>query len=737
MEPRYAEKKEPIDIALCICLLGFGGCGQKEGLSDSESVTFPEYQEDSLVFRLPGEHCPFTLLGASDTHFYYYHRWTEESEGEYSDQIAFYRQALEKGSEPACMDLSAEDMLLRSACIFTDSAGEDIVYLLFGEEKDGELRYSIAGYDTDGGLLEKIALQDTAVAGDYPKAFLRLQDGGFAVITSKYCLVTDAHGETLFSLPCPGTEFRGLVELPGEKVGVSYAERDARDVSLAIVDRDGETMSQGTVITGDGNRLCRNGETVVYADEGAICQYDPATGIAYRAVSLEGRNIDIHQIADIHVSGNAFHLLGYSTDMAAVKYITYQEGSEEETPQQQQDPEKYDAYGRRYLYLYDFTGEWPTDATNPIDAFNEQSDSYQVVLKDYQYGDAYGYDVAKIVASGDYPDLIFSSYNSLIASFREKGVLEDIAPYIEHSENLSLEDMSQHIVAAYTDQGKIFALPNQYRLGAFWGDREQMGQAGWTVDAFLDWLSEDPNAGQPLFSTPKAIYDACIPAVLETCIDRQSGKASFESDAFRSFITKLKALERKESVSRDELVQMLAEMEGSPYCLYDGVTLSTIAREEKDLGRELAIKGYPSADGEPLAYIKSPALSILSTSEDKEGAYEFLEFYLLYMNDSVVQAMDKGVSGLWIIDEYVERNIEALLQADENMGAMCTYSERQIDEVLNTIPYAVLKDYSQTDLEELIWEDLESLLTDHKDADTVCGIIQSKVQLYLDEHGDD
>ena len=27
------------------------------------------------------------------------------------------------------------------------------------------------------------------------------------------------------------------------------------------------------------------------------------------------------------------------------------------------------------------------------------------------------------------------------------------------------------------------------------------------------------------------------------------------------------------------------------------------------------------------------------------------------------EGMDKGVSGLWIMDEYVERNIEALLQA--------------------------------------------------------------------------
>lgn len=719
---------------LCILMLALAGCGRETNAE--ESGEFPEYYENSLVFRLPGEHYPFTLMGASDTHFYYYHSETVGSGEEYAENIFFYRQALARGSEPVNMKLPSENLLLRSSCIFTDSEGEDSVYLLLGEEKGGKLSYFLAGFDTGGTLLEEVALQDTGVAGDYPEAFLKLRDGSFAVITKKYFFVADAGGETLFSLPCPGAEFRGLVEISEEKIGVSYAEKDARNVSLAIVDRSAKAMSGGTPITGDGSHLCLGQGIIVYVDEAAICQYDLTAAATSRVVELKGRNIDIHQIVDMRTSGDAFHLFGYSTDVSAAKYITYTAGAGEESAAGEEgplpDPEKYDAYGRRYIYLYDFSGNWPTDSTNPIDAFNEQSDSYQVVFKDYQYGDAYGYDVAKIVASGDYPDLIFSNYNSLIAAFQEKGVLENITPYIDSSENLSMEDLSESVVAAYTDRGRLFALPNNYSLTAFWGDQGQLGEAGWTVDEFLDWLAEAPNAGAPLIGTRRAIYDACIPGVLDMCIDWESKTASFDGEAFLSFITKLKALDRRESYTREEGIRMLEEMEGSVYSLHDTVSLSTIGREENTQGREMVIKGYPSADGQPLAHINSPALSIMSTSEVKEGAYEFLEFYVLYMSDTIAQIMDK-IGGLWTVERYLEQNREALLQADPDMGAPCAFSERQLDEVMNFIPYAALRDYSRKDLEELIWEELEPFLEGQKDADTVCGTIQSRAQLYLNE----
>lgn len=106
---------------------------------------------------------------------------------------------MDKGSELVSMKLPSENLLLRSSYIFTDSTGKDSIYLLLGEQKKGKLSYSLVGFDTEGTLLEEAALQDTGLPGDYPYAFIRLQDENFAGITKKVFFVADAKGETLFS----------------------------------------------------------------------------------------------------------------------------------------------------------------------------------------------------------------------------------------------------------------------------------------------------------------------------------------------------------------------------------------------------------------------------------------------------------------------------------------------------------------------------------------------------------
>ncbi|MCM1568736.1 MAG: ABC transporter substrate-binding protein [Roseburia sp.] len=718
-------------IAFCVCLTALIGCHPKEQLKKEEEL--PEYSESSLVFRLPAEHCPFTLMGSSDTHFYYYYREPTD------DTIFFYRQTLEKESQPVRLKLPSEPLFFRSFCIFTDSEGNDSIYLLLLNQETTEIsRFSLVGYDAEGTLLTKLALPETGLPEDYPDAFLRLSDGGFAIITKKSFFVTDDKGQALFSLPCPGAEFRGLAEISDKKIGVTYAEADADNARLAIVDLDAKTMSGGTAITGDGRRLCPNRETLAYVDESGICLYDPTTGTISKAVTLKGRNMELHQLAAMRALGDSFCLLGYSGDATAAKYIIYSPKQETSAPEEWEafsDGETYDAYGRRYIYLYDYSGDWLRDSSDPIDAFNEQSDSYQVVFKDYGYDHAYDdtYDTAKIVASGDYPDLIYSTYNSLIAALSEKGALEDLTPYINSSGKLSLEDLSEPIVAAYTDRGRLFALPNYYALDALWGDRAQLGEAGWTVDGFLDWMAQEPNAGAPLLGTRREIYNACIPAVLEMCIDRETGEASFDGEVFHSFITKLKALNRKDVYTREEALQALEDMEESVYRLQTGVSLHTIAKEEYASGRKLVIKGYPSADGKPVAYITTPALSILSTSEVKEGAYEFLEFYLLYQSDAMVRLKQEGSSfyGIWTVNRYREQH-EAGIEA----SSIYPCSKEQLEEVTNIIPYAVLKDNSQDSLIHLIYEELEPYFENQKDGDTVCGIIQSRIQLYLQEQGE-
>ena len=195
-----------------------------------------------------------------------------------------------------------------------------------------------------------------------------------------------------------------------------------------------------------------------------------------------------------------------------IKYIVFspeeKSGGEEAL---QPDAAEYDQYGRRLLYVYDYYS-WTGDKTelgNIIDAFNEQSDSYQVVLKDYGYGNRYdeGFDPLKIIAAEEFPDMIFSMQTSLIDIFREKDCLEDITPYIESSENISVSDIVEPVLNAYSEQGKLYALPRTFQMEAIMGKSSQLGEPGWTVDEFLSWIETHADTESGMGLTKDRVSD--------------------------------------------------------------------------------------------------------------------------------------------------------------------------------------------------------------------------------------
>lgn len=715
-------------MGILLCLLA--GCGKKESVEEEADKN--TYYENSLVFQVADKYDSFSLIGMGKENFYYYTREVIESEEDIGEELCFYKQALERGSKPVSLKISVGNLLLRNARIFTDNAGKESIVLLLGEEQEGELQYALYEYDTEGKQVNTMLLPSTGIQGDYPEQFCRLQDGGYMVVSKRYLYRVDVEGNISFSHPCPGVEYIALSDEAEKRVGLTYLQADGK-VCLCFVDYSGQKVASTVNISGSGNLICMDAEGAFYIDEKGIRKYAFSEQADTSVLELVGRNITAYQIISLKGRTGEFYLFGYSADGRAAKYITYTPKTEGSTGIEEgedaQNPEKYDAYGRRYIYLYDFTGDWPKYSENPIDAFNEQSDSYQVVVKDYAYGEM---DIHKIVARGEYPDLICSEYNSLIAGFLEKGILEDLKPYVRTSENLSLDGLSEPIVNAYTEDGVLFGLPNTFELRALYGPKQYLGEPGWTVEEYLDWLFIHPSPGA--MATRNAILDSCMPALLEQYVDWEKGEAYFDSEGFCVTISKLKALNRVKEFTKEEAVlnKELYEMDESALDFSIPNPSAYIYFAEETRGVDMVVKGYPSVDGTPVAYIEAGALSIMSTSEVKEGAYEFLEFYLLYRTEELSSHIN-GSSRFWTVKQRQQEDFEGLLEADNYLGWSCSYSEEQLEEIMNMIPYACLRDYSNREREELIKEELEPFFEGQKDAETVSRIIQGRVKVYLDE----
>lgn len=685
------------------------------------------YQENTLILRPSNTDGHFTLLTMDKEYFYYSVETVKETEGEegYEETVKFYRHFLNKDDESEELILTLDSPIFRDLCV----EGEYAYFLLGKDDEDG-IYHVLQEYDMKGNLKSELSLKD--ILQERPDKVICLSDGCFGILTPGYFVIVNGQGECVLSVVCPGEVFRGMVELSDGRIGLTYQEKGKQNVSFVRLNRENKALSKVVTISGDGVTLLAQEEGLIFADSSGLNLLSDKENSRESVVSFAGRNITYEQLVCVQGNSPEYRVLGYSSDGTGAKFVRY--STQEQTSElAAEDADKYDNYGRRYIYLYDVKGELPKDMTNPVDAFNEQSDKYQVVVKDFHFDteDSDNYDAGKMVASGEYPDLIFSSYNALIENLLNKNLLEDLTPYIEQSDRFTIEDLSPVVTRVYTKQDILFALPDYYVLHAIHGNEEYLGDGGWTVLEFLDWLVKNPNAGGML-SGRTSIYDACMDSILEQFVDFENRQVSFNGMEFKNILSKLREINPKAMYTEEDVMELyennIADIGTTIY--HPGV----IAVAENTNNYVMSVRGYPGTDGNPVVYLSSPAMSIFAGSEVKEGAYEFMEFYLTHVGE-VLKDYTKmmGTSRFYTVNHYQEQTLQDLLLADNAAGTPCTYSQEQLDKAMELLPYARLRDYSKDELKELIWEEILLYLDGKRDLDTTCDVIQNRVQLYVNE----
>lgn len=723
---------------LVVALVMLSGCGQSDSQPEVDNSTeLQRYEESSEVFRFSGEYCPLYLAGAGESCFYFYQRADWEEDGYAYWTTKFYRQPYSRDSEPQSINISFDNPFHTAFFVSAGEDGKDLLYLLMMEETDKGREYRIIIYTGDGEFQDEISLSDETLSDEAVFKLLPLGEDGFGIMAHEKLFIVDQSGKTRATFKCPKGSFQGMARISDEEMAVTYYDGESGSASLSVVEWNKDQISGDCKIKGDGQLLlCEEGK-ICFMDSRAVYEMDLETKIIHEIISLEGRNIFPDKTLDMKVGDGEIALLCYGTDSNVAKYVVFSpEGESGGEKTLQSDAADYDQYGRRFLYVYDYSSgpQEKTELGNIIDAFNEQSDSYQVVLKDYGYGNQYdqGFDPLKILAAGDFPDMIFSTQNPLIDVFREKNCLEDLTPYIERSESISVSDIVVPVLNAYSDQGKIYALPRTFQMTAIMGKRSQMGEPGWTVDEFLHWIEMHSDTDSGINLTKDRVYDLCMETLLDSCVDMENGKADFTGEIFKSAVVRINNLNLSNELQRPDPEEALNP--NNWYIVEAGVSSFTRgAYAEMELGEEGVFKGYPGRNGEPVYYFEATALSIFRTSDMKEGAYEFLEYYLMYQEEDVAGQHQNPNPLLYTLQGYLDKSIEYTLQLESLWGEPCTITQEQIDMVLALFPYAVPRKEKYGEIRVIVDEELQPFLEGQKDIETVCESIQSRVSIYLEE----
>ncbi len=729
-------------LLILLSLLFLQGCGKNESIgAQEEQVNLRTYGKASVDLNITPDYVPGVfLMEMTDTLFYFGQEIVEEQEAESEEgslyRCGFYYQALDGEGEPTCVtELEAEWVLAMH--LSKDDAGEDMLCIL---TITGET-CTLTEYNRSGEVQGSITIEDEGFVRAHTTEIMRCPDGKYIAYSGNMLYTLKEDGSILNAIECPGAGFRSGVVLKNGTVYITYLAKESTESYLCKVDGKSGALSDEVVIPDNSGLICEaDGKLLILNDE-AVYSFDIASQKAEKILELNGYNIFWHRVCEMKTSGDAIRMINWDGGNAGapVKLEILAPKSEEQLAQEleeiERDPEKakYDEDGKRILTLYDPYGLL-TEVM--VSDFNLNNDKYTVVIESGNYN------YETVLVGQNSPDLMISLMGYQVEDFQNSGYFEDLLPFIEQSEILSMENMQEGIVKCFTFDGGLYALPQYASVETLMCLESQVdGMDGWTVEEFLAWLEEHPDAKGEMGLSKENILHYCLSGNLEQYVDFEEGVADFDNQDFRNMLAKINSL-NCDTNYYSYLINGECETEGTHLFSSYVSRAGMIAEREFILGERLVNMGFPSESGEPKMLLNCTfCISILSRSTCKEGAFAFIEHYLTYDYEARTQE-PKYERVLWTLKSRWEKECETSeiysvpIGMDES-GIITTIdfpiTEEHEELLQSMLTNAQPRTYEMQMIMNIIAEEVQPYFQGQKDLNSVCSIIQSRVNILLSE----
>lgn len=426
--------------------------------------------------------------------------------------------------------------------------------------------------------------------------------------------------------------------------------------------------------------------------------------------------------------------------------------------------------------------------------FNKRNNKYHISVKSYfdesnvtwnwlgdNYNQVLGDAAERLnadIVSDHCPDmLVLDGLN--VSRYASKGIFEDLNGWLDGSDILKRSDYFQNVLECYTCDGILVAIPQSFQVSTLVGRVSDLGiEPGWTLQDIMDYANAHPDA-QLLANTSKEhMLQTLFQYTQSNFVDWQSGQCSFDSDAFVEF---LEFVDRFPETYEYDSSYVMQIRKGE--ILLNIVQINDFERlqvPEAMFGEPVNYIGYPNKDGDGGIYLTdyTGGLAIMADSANKEGAWAFLESFLSQDNDylgfpSQISRFEEvkaeavrveyvyekvfAEDGTFLLDDeggYVYKlddegnpvialneDGEPVLQEIQHKEGYGTWeyifhtpTEEEADGTEKLVRMA--KPASNYDIEilNIVNEEAPAFFKGQKSAEKVASLIQSRVQLYVNEN---
>lgn len=390
--------------------------------------------------------------------------------------------------------------------------------------------------------------------------------------------------------------------------------------------------------------------------------------------------------------------------------------------------------------------------------FNKTNEKYRIQPKEYSTDD-YEAGLAQLnsdIISGKAPDIIDLS-SSGVKQYMEKGVLEDLYPYFEKDSEVKKENYVQSVLKAYEKDGKLFAITPSFSISTIVGKTSDVGSdMGWKMQDLMNYVKSKPEAEAFSDSTKETMLSMFTYYGINNFIDWTTGKCSFDGEEFTQLLEFCNTFKNQSEYVYDENSPSMPQQIRSGKVLLNMLFLNNVdsyQTEEMMFGEPITCIGYPSNTGNG-SYISADEMliGISSKSKNKDAAWEFVRTFLLsdYQNgdrmwsfpilQSALEAKFKEAMEPSYYDDENGNKVKAAKSSisygedDSSMVEVFEATQEQVDAVRNLINSADSAVEYNIEISNIINEEATAYFAGQKTAKDVADIIQSRVQIYVNEN---
>ncbi len=780
-----------IAALLCIALGALTACGRKEEPTETQLgidgyVYVPRLLDTSAVDTYGNKYMKIDYLKVVGNNLYYLHR--DEGSGSTLERIPLPEEAEMPGLQG--IDFGAGERLLDfsgGSYAYSEEALEGQRYSVsmhdytVDEEQNiyavvSENRYSginvseskelLCRYGADGQPGYRMPLDGAKVNGMVPYG-----SGSLLLLTEDEIRKIDADGNVAERVSIE--EYRSGRDIVSERL---YGEPGGRIYYVIYyIDATWEVME---LVAEGGMRLrevqgfvwknnvdtniqgCHDGDLyfTLHSDD-TLYLFDGEEGAARKVLRWEDSDIfnsSVEQLWPAGEDGILAHCLSNNGNS----------GSREEwyllvrTPVEEL-PEK------ELVVLASFSPD--LDLRSAVVEYNRQSERYHCIIEQYGHvpgtGDDTGASIRLDAAllSSSPPDIL-DLWSVDIYKYAEKGVLEDLSPYIEGSGTVRREDFLDGVLEGYTIGGSLVCVPTRFGLNTIVGRDSQTGLLeGWGIEDVYTLMESHPemtelvSSGFRRLDGPEGgraegkgrdyMLKEFFPAYyLERFVDWEAGECSFDSGEFRELLLWLEGhVEKEQPETAIGGTTWVSDYVPEDALLMEarGVEFDDLLQIEVQIGGKARFLGFPTADGRGTAACRvMDKLGMVSHSLHKEGAWDFLEYFI-----------SRGAEDSYYLPTQISLLRDMAEKAADPQPGMLTdhYSVRigigddvhEVDEFPQYLADALMEQIEGMDFRprsaaeeqiiEIVAEEADIYYKGDKSLEDVTAVIQNRVELLLKE----